>query len=91
MTKTIYVYIFGYIRRGNVLRRKKGREITKFINDSLEHSLKLLEESGSYPKAYVYLESAFDTLRTNVNAKTTTIVFAGKKYKFTFGRVDNEL
>lgn len=64
------------------------KEITKFINDSLEYSIKLLEESGSYPKAFGYLESAFDTLRTNVNAKTTTIVFAGKKYKFTFGKVE---
>lgn len=59
------------------------KEITKFIDDSLESSRKLLEESGSYPKAFGYLESAFDTLKKKVNAKKTTIVFAGKKYKFT--------
>ena len=64
------------------------KEITKFIDESLEDSRKILEESGSYPKAYGYLESAFETLRKKVNAKTTTIVFAGKKYKFTFGSVE---
>ena len=48
------------------------KEITKYIDDSLEFSRGLLDASGSYADAFGSLEKSFEILREKVNEKTTT-------------------